>query len=94
MVSAWSILTNINFVRMDTATFEELLGMVAPLIIRNDAKIRQFISRTTRSDITVALTYTDVMLFKHSRCSYNSKRQVINSVVQTTLHTDRSYLIW
>ena len=32
-----------NFVRMDAATFEELLVKVAPLITRKDTKMRQCI---------------------------------------------------
>ena len=80
-----------NFVRMHAAMFEELIGMVAPLIIRNDAKMRQSISRTTSSDITVAADVYDfnIMLYKHGRCSYNSMRLVINSVVQQ--HYTRDY---
>ena len=75
MVSAWSIYEHRllelkvldesschNFVRMDAAMFEELLGMVAPLIIRNEAKMRQSISRTTSSDIIRSrLNYTTSM---------------------------------
>ena len=55
-----------NFVRMDAAMFEELIGMVAPLIIRNDAS----------SDITVAAEVYDfnVMMYKHGRCSYQDLR--------------------
>ena len=33
-----------NFVQMDAAMFEELIGMVAPLIICNDSKMLQSMS--------------------------------------------------
>ena len=53
-----------NFVRMDAATFEELLGMVAPLIIRKDTKMRQSIHPGERLALTLRFLATGWQLSK------------------------------
>ena len=53
-----------NFVRMDAATFEELLGMVAPLIIRKDTKMRQSIRPGERLALTLRFLATGWQLSK------------------------------
>ena len=47
-----------NFVRMDAATFEELLVKVAPLITRKDTKMRQCIHPGERLALTLRFLAT------------------------------------
>ena len=52
-----------NFVRMDVATFEELLCKVAPLITRADTNMRQAITAGERLAVTLSFLATGKYIY-------------------------------
>ena len=73
-----------NFVRMDAATFEELLQMVAPLITYQDTTMREAIPSAERLAVTLRFLATGELYSFSVSMQYKSCMMMM--MTQTILH--------